>query len=344
MSNSATWESPSNIALVKYWGKKGIQLPANPSISFTLNEAKTRTKVSLAKKQSKDDYEVSVIFEGVEAPAFEGKILQFLNRTHQLFTFPKAHKLIIETSNTFPHSSGIASSASGMSALALCLCSLEEQIEGNKTLQFMRKASIAARLGSGSACRSVYGGLVSWGAHKDYPGSSDDFATALDSNQVYKEFYDFYDVILLVDKGEKQVSSTLGHSLLDKHPFAKARFSEADKNMALIKDALKTGNLNLFTKVVEAEALMLHALMMTSDPYFMLMLPNTLAIIQKVWDFRKQTSLHPVITLDAGANVHLLFPAQENEAIFDFVNSELLIHCAEKQYICSTIGKGPVQL
>jgi diphosphomevalonate decarboxylase len=95
---------------------------------------------------------------------------------------------------------------------------------------------------------------------------------------------------------------------------------------------------------VEAEALMLHAMMMTSDPYFMLMLPNTLAIIQKVWDFRKQTNLHPIITLDAGANVHLLFPAQENELILDFVNNELLAHCAEKQYICSTIGNGPIQI
>lgn len=128
------------IALVKYWGKMGIQLPANPSISFTLNEAKTITKVSLEEKTTKDDFEILVKYDSKEIPEFEGKIIQFLNRTAHLFTFTKQFKIVINTVNTFPHSSGIASSASGMSALALCLCSIEEHVEGNKTLDFYRKA------------------------------------------------------------------------------------------------------------------------------------------------------------------------------------------------------------
>lgn len=344
MQLSAKWESPSNIALVKYWGKKGIQLPANPSISFTLNEAKTITEVSLEKKTGTNDFEIVILYDGVEAPEFEGKIIQFLNRTSHLFTFTKDHKIVVNTINTFPHSSGIASSASGMSALALCLCSIEEQIEGNKTLEFKRKASIASRLGSGSACRSIYGGLVSWGAHKDYIGSSDEFASQLDSSKVYSGFYGFMDLILLVDEGAKKVSSTVGHSLLNKHPFAKARFEKANDNMSLIKEALKEGDLGLFTKIVESEAMMLHAMMMTSDPYFVLMRPNTLSILEKVWDFRKQTGLHPVITLDAGANVHVLFPPENSEAVMNFAKSDLLPYCEENKYICSTIGDGPKQL
>lgn len=344
MQFTAKWESPSNIALVKYWGKKGIQLPANPSLSFTLNEAKTITKVSLEEKQSKNDFDVLVLYQGNEVPEFEGKIIQFLNRTSQLFTFTKDYRIVVNTVNTFPHSSGIASSASGLSALALCLCDIEEQIEGNKTLDFMRKASIAARLGSGSACRSLYGGLVSWGAHTSLPGSSDEFATQLSEKNVFEGFYDFMDLILIVEEGKKSVSSTLGHSLLDKNPFAEVRFTQADENIVLLQKALKEGDLALFTKVVESEALTLHALMMTSDPYFLLMKPNTLAIIQKIWDFRKQTGLHPVITLDAGANVHVLFPAQEKEAILAFASEQLLPLCQNKQYICSTIGTGPKRL
>ncbi len=341
---NATWESPSNIALVKYWGKKGIQIPANPSLSFTLNEAKTRTEITLLEKTSNDDYQIKVIFEGKEAPNFEGKIIQFLNRTTHLFTFTKEYQLQIETANTFPHSSGIASSASGMSALALCLCTLEEQIENNKTLDFYRKASIAARLGSGSACRSVYGGLVSWGKHPLYPGSSDEFATVLEPTEVFEGFYGFIDAILLVDIGEKEVSSTLGHSLLEKHPFAETRYATANNNMGAIKTALKEGDIELFTKIVEAEAMMLHALMMTSNPYFILMKPNTLAIIQKVWDFRKQTGIHTVITLDAGANVHILFHEQYKETVIDFIKTDLVMHCSEKKYICSSIGNGPAQI
>jgi diphosphomevalonate decarboxylase len=344
MQYSAKWESPSNIALVKYWGKKGVQLPANPSISFTLNEAKTITKVSLEEKQSKNDYDVLVLYQGKEVPEFEGKIVQFLNRTSQLFTFTKDYKIVVNTVNTFPHSSGIASSASGLSALALCLCDIEEQIEGNKTLDFKRKASIAARLGSGSACRSVYGGLVSWGDHPSIHGSSDEFATQLSEENVFQGFYEFMDLILIVEEGQKSVSSSVGHSLLESNPFSEVRYNQANENIVKLQKALKDGDLALFTQVVESEALSLHALMMTSNPYFLLMKPNTLAIIQKIWDFRKQSGLHPVITLDAGANVHVLFPAQEKEAILAYASEQLLPLCQNKQYICSTIGTGPKKL
>ena len=298
----------------------------------------------MAPKEIKSDFDILLRYDGKEVPEFEGKIIQFLNRTTHLYTYTKDYKLVIDTINTFPHSSGIASSASGMSALALCLGSIEEQLEGNKTLDFMRKASIAARLGSGSACRSLYGGIVSWGDHKDFVGSSDEFATQLSPNQVFPSFYNFMDLILIVDEGSKKVSSTLGHSLLNEHPFASSRFQEASKNMSLIKGALKEGDLGMFTKIVESEAMMLHALMMTSNPYFMLMRPNTVAIIEKIWDFRKQSGLHPVVTLDAGANVHVLFPEEENEAIFNFANEHLLQHCQENKYICSSIGEGPKQL
>ncbi len=111
--------------------------------------------------------------------------------------------------------------------------------------------------------------------------------------------------------------------------------------MGLIRKALQAGDLGLFTRVVESEAMMLHAMMMTSDPYFILMRPNTLAIIERVWDFRKQTGLRPVVTLDAGANVHVLFPQEDQEAILDFAGTALLPFCEENKYICSTIGEGP---
>ena len=87
----------------------------------------------------------------------------------------------------------------------------------------------------------------------------------------------------MVDKGEKQVSSTVGHNLMHDHPFAQERFKQTDKNLSKLKNVLKEGDLNKFIEIVESEALTLHAMMMTSMPYFILMKPNTLEIINKIW-------------------------------------------------------------
>jgi diphosphomevalonate decarboxylase len=92
--------------------------------------------------------------------------------------------------------------------------------------------------------------------------------------------------------------------------------------------------------LTEAEALSLHAMMMTSNPRFVLMQPNTLAILQKVWDFRVKTNLPLCFTLDAGANVHLLYPHQDRNSIMDFIQSELSVHCQNGQYIEDQVGNG----
>ena len=140
---------------------------------------------------------------------------------------------------------------------------------------FYRFASTLSRLGSGSASRSVYGNLVVWGKHMLIDGSSDNYATPLKS-KVHPVFENFQDTILLVDKGEKQVSSTVGHGLMDGHPFAAQRFEQAHHNLTNLKGILKTGDLETFGQLIESEALTLHAMMLTSNPYFILMKPNTL--------------------------------------------------------------------
>ena len=160
------WTSPSNIALVKYWGKRAHQIPENPSISFTLSNCKTITEVSFTKKEG-SDFSFDVYFEGEKNEAFEPKIQTFFERIEAYVPFLRDFHFKIDTSNTFPHSSGIASSASGMSALALCLMSIEKQLGvAHNTDFFNKKASFLARLGSGSACRSIEGELVVWGQNK----------------------------------------------------------------------------------------------------------------------------------------------------------------------------------
>jgi diphosphomevalonate decarboxylase len=326
---------------VKYWGKKERQIPANPSISFTLSNCKTKTTLSYSKRDiGTDEYQFEVFLEGVQQDDFKPKIATFFKRIEQYVPFIKEYKYTIETSNTFPHSSGIASSASGTSALALCIMSIEKELNPNiSDADFIKKASFLARLGSGSACRSLEGDLVCWGTHKEIEGTSDLFGVTY-PHKVHDNFKNYQDTILLVDKGEKQVSSTVGHNLMHNHPYAENRFQQAHDNLSKLIEVFKTGDLSGFIEIVESEALTLHAMMMTSLPYFILMKPNTLEIINKIWEFRKASGLHLCFTLDAGANVHLLYPASEKEEVLDFINTQLVGYCQNGHYICDNTGFG----
>lgn len=344
-SGSFTWSSPSNIALVKYWGKKANQIPENPSISFTLNNCKTTTKLSFTKKENSNNFSFDVYLDDSKKDDFKPKIETFFKRVEVYLPFLKNYYFKIETTNTFPHSSGIASSASGMSALALCLMSIEKELNSNNITEhyFTQKASFLARLGSGSACRSLEGDLVVWGKHNQIEGSSDVFGVKYPYN-VHKNFKNYQDTILLVDKGEKQVSSTVGHNLMHGHPFAQERFKQANKNLSDIISILKTGHLDKFIALVESEALTLHAMMMTSMPYFILMKPNTLQIINKIWEYRTLTGSKVCFTLDAGANVHVLYPENEATQVLEFIKNELVAFCQNGQYINDKIGFGAKQL
>jgi len=338
-SGAVAYSSPSNIALVKYWGKKAHQIPANPSISFTLNNCKTLTTLKF-KKKTTEGFSFEVFLEGVVQNDFKPKIEQFFKRIEVYVPFVSKYHFDIHTSNTFPHSSGIASSASGMSALALCLMEVEQHLNPDISKAFFnRKASFLSRLGSGSACRSIEGPLVVWGAHKNISGSSDLVGLKY-PYVVHPHFNNFCDTILLVDKGEKQVSSTVGHDLMHGHPFAAQRFAQAQAAMDALIEVFKTGDLKAFISIVEREALTLHAMMMSSDPYFILMKPNTLEIINKIWTFRAKTGLHLCFTLDAGANVHVLFPESEAKEIQEFIETELLMYCQNEQYIQDKLGAG----
>ncbi|AMO20845.1 diphosphomevalonate decarboxylase [Flavobacterium columnare NBRC 100251 = ATCC 23463] len=337
------WSAPSNIALVKYWGKLGKQLPANPSISFTLNNCKTITKLSFVKKENTETFSFDFFFEGNPKETFKPKIQKFFERILEYCPYLKEFHFTIDTTNTFPHSSGIASSASGMAALAMNIMSLEKLIHPSITDEyFFQKASFLARLGSGSACRSIKGKVVIWGEHTDTGMSSNLYG--VEYNTLHENFNNYQDTILLVDKEEKQVSSTVGHDLMHRHPFAAQRFAQAHQNLTAIKETLATGNIEKFIEIVESEALTLHAMMMTSMPYFILMKPNTLEIINKIWSFRANTHIPVCFTLDAGANVHLLYPIHVKKQVLEFINNELVRYCQKEQYICDEIGIGAISI
>ena len=311
---------PSNIALIKYWGKYEGQIPANPSISFTLSNCKTETKMIF---RSGEKFSVKTFLAGKEETKFSDKIEKYFRNIENYLPWILQGSFVIETENTFPHSSGIASSASGFGAIAKCLMEMDKAFSG-KDFFDVKKASFLARLGSGSACRSVYDGLVVWGEVNEVEGSSDLYAVKYPNEEIHPIFRDFNDYVLLIHEGQKSVSSTVGHGLMNTNPYAERRFQEARENFVPMKEILKSGDLQAFMKLVEHEALTLHAMMMMSDPAFILMQTGTLQVINRVWEFRKETNLPLFFTLDAGANVHLLFPSEKKAEISNFIETELL--------------------
>ncbi|MDW9380572.1 diphosphomevalonate decarboxylase [Chryseobacterium sp. JV558] len=314
---------PSNIALIKYWGKYADQIPANPSISYTLNHCKTNTSMEFIADEA---FSVQTFLAGNEEVKFAEKIEKYFKNIEQYLPWILKGKYVIRTENTFPHSSGIASSASGFGAIAKCLMALDASFTGTISEEkSLRKASFLARLGSGSACRSLYNGLVVWGETDEVEGSSDLFGVQFPDAEVHEVFRNFNDWVLLIHEGQKSVSSTVGHGLMNTNPYAERRFQEARENFVPMKEILKNGDMESFIKLVEHEALTLHAMMMMSDPAFILMKTGTLEVINKIWDFRRETELPLFFTLDAGANVHLLFPNNgSEEQIKTFIEAELL--------------------
>ena len=339
-STKHAWQTPSNIALVKYWGKSEPQLPKNASISFTLNNCHTKTSIAFSKKEKTEVASFDLFFEGKQKDEFKPKIAKFFQRIQEYCPYILEYHMSIDSENSFPHSSGIASSASGLSAIAMCLMSLEQELNPAITKEyFNRKASFLARLGSGSASRSIEGPLVVWGNHPEIQGSSDLYGVEFPL-PIHPIFEDYQDTILLVDKGEKQVSSTVGHNLMHNHPYAENRFKQANENLTKLSKILQEGRIKEFIALVESEALTLHAMMLTSSPYFILMKPNTLEVINKIWTYRAANDSNICFTLDAGANVHVLYPKNEKEAIEKFIEKELAGYCQKNQYICDNVGFG----
>lgn len=336
-----TWRSPSNIALVKYWGKHGTQLPNNSSISFTLSNAFSETSVSYENKGTDTGkIDIEFLFEGNKNDSFQLRIEKFLTSVLPHFPFLTSLKLKIASTNSFPHSTGIASSASAMSALALGLCSIEKELIGSlqSNEEFLKKASIISRLGSGSACRSVYPHLAIWGKNEGVEKSSDDYAIPF--TEAAPIYTSFHDSILIVSSDEKKVSSTAGHELMHTNIFADTRYKQANTNTIEIIDALKSGDLEKFGRIAEEEALTLHALMMTSNPSYILLQPESLKLISLIRNYRNSTKLPVYFTIDAGPNIHLLYPNSIFNEVQDLIKNELSLCCENKKVIEDKVGLG----
>lgn len=319
-------KAPSNIAFIKYWGKYGVQLPMNPSLSMTLSKSYTQTSWELIKS---DNYKLEVYLDGELKTSFNKKIESWFNKLGADFDFLKKSHSIIKTTNTFPHSTGIASSASAFAALSTCLSQLYSHLYSRELEN--NEISELARLGSGSACRSIEGPFCEWG------DNSKNFAMPL--KDIHENFMSLKDSICIVSTKEKSISSSVGHDMMNDHPFKNDRIKQAKNNYTLLKDALKSGHFDDFGKILEQEALSLHALMMSSNNSYTLFEPASIELIHRVRLLREKTNLPLYFTFDAGPNMHLIYPQKIENEVLSFI-SELVENNVIEEVIHDELGNG----
>lgn len=327
---SFNWTAPSNIAFIKYWGKVDFQLPTNSSVSMTLKNCHTNCEMTVTIDEA---HKLSLMFEEQADNKFETKLRKHIDRLSLEYPVLKEFSYKFKTSNTFPHSAGIASSASSMAAINLCLTELLLKLEQVKEDQFFREASRLSRMGSGSASRSLYGGYVDWGK------TTKEYGTKVEN--IHQEFSHVGDAVLIVDSAEKEVSSSRGHQLMMEHPYKEHRFEQANKKCLEMIDILKNGDWKSFIPLLESEALELHGLMMSGQEWFVLMKPNTLSVIDKLKKWRKDTGARVGFTLDAGPNVHLIYHMDDRDKVVSFINQELTALLENGKWIDDQIGTGP---
>lgn len=333
-----SFSSPSNIAIIKYWGKEpGDQIPMNPSLSMTLDKCRSFTKVDYEVKKGIST-SVEVIFEGKRSTEIEAKMQRWFTKISYFYSWLKYARLRIESYNNFPHSAGIASSASGMSALAMCLSAIDDHLRKNGAENLQLQSNIS-RLGSGSASRSVMGPWVIWGETEDYQGSSNDHAVLV--SDVHREFEKLNDTIIVVDKAPKAISSRDGHALMEGHPWRNGRIEQVKSNFKGLLKALNTGDWELFAKITENEALSLHALMLASEGGMMLWRGRTVEWMHYLREERQKSDIPLTFTLDAGANIHLLYPDKAKEKIAMILEKSPVSHI---ELIHDQTGQGPQKL
>lgn len=295
----ATAVAPANLAFVKYWGKidPRINLPCNNSISVNLSEAFTTTTVEFDPSYQNDEV-VSVNATEKASTKFSARVSAHLNRIRSIANV--SFKARVTTENSFPSGVGIASSASGFAALTLAaIGALGLELSNNQI-------SAIARLGSGSACRSIPDGFVEWIAGKDNDTS---YAITLAPPNHWR----INIVSVVVSQITKKTSSTDGHSLAPMSPFFEKRLDTIEKRLELVRNSIRDKDFQQFGRELEKEAISMHAIAMTSPIetidgwisgcYYWL--PDTLELMLAAQNWRTN-GLNTFFTLDAGPTVHFI--------------------------------------
>lgn len=283
-----TTRAHSNIAFIKYWGKKdeALRLPTNGSISMNLSNLYTTTTVEFSEVLSKDDITINGETDGKKIV----KVIAHLDRIRALKKTTMKAKVV--SVNNFPTGVGLSSSATGFAALTTAATlALDMKLSE-------RDMTILARLGSGSACRSIPNGFVEW---KTGDTNEESYAWSL----YPPTHWDLVDMIALTSTKEKHVATTDGQKTAQTSPFFAERIARIEKKIVRCKQYIEEKNFPAFGKLMEEDALEMHAIMLTSQPPLLYWLPETVLIMKKVLEWRRE-GIEVYFTINTGQNVHII--------------------------------------
>ena len=322
----------SNIALIKYWGQWN---KTSPELNIPLNDSVSMTKYGFSENthlQTHTTIEFSEDFNENEAKLNNNllkgrdmeRILKIINPLRKIKEIDYKFKMM--SFNDFPTQAGLASSASGFAALTIAAAKA-------LNLSLTREElSTFARLGSGSAARSIHGGFVYW--HRGVSHETSYAEQICGPND-----FDINAIIAIIDEGKKDVTSDLGHELAKTSIFDKVRVKKSHEQAKEIKKAILDDDFKKVGIIAEENCIYMHTVMMTSKPALFYWNPHTLSVIKKVLQVRKSENLDCFFTIDAGPNVHCLCRPEFIEYVQNMLeNSEgiektILVKPADDSYL-----------
>ena len=289
--------APSNIAFTKYWGRKDetLRLPENGSVSMCLSNLLTTTTVEFSDKYDNDE----ITIDGKQEKGPSERAIKHLSRIRKLAKIDQKVKVV--SINNFPSGTGLSSSASGFAALTLAASKAAGLQLSEKEL------SILARQGAGSACRSIPAGFVEW---LDGNTSDNSYAKSI----FPANYWTIADVVAVVSTGKKEVPTSKGHQLAQSSPFMKVRLFNMNKKNQQVKEFIKQKKFSKFGELIEAEALELHAIMLTQIPHLIYWTAGTLKIMKLCAHWRKD-GIPVYFTINTGQDIHLIVEQKNVEKV-----------------------------
>jgi len=320
LTNDKKWvRAYTNIAFIKYWGKKNEELilPQNNSLSLTLDAFYTDTHVTFDETLEED---ILLIDDEVQDDKSLNKSKVILDTVRDMASIKEPAK--IESINHVPTAAGLASSASGLAALAGA-ASLAAGLDLSKT-----ELSRLARRGSGSASRSIYGGFAEW-----EQGTSDENSVA---KPIDDADWDIGMIFIIVDDAKKDISSTEGmRRVVETSPYYDGWLASTETDLKAIKTAIKERDLVAVGEITERSALKMHALNLSANPPFNYWTPASIVAMRKVKELRAQG--YPVyLTMDAGPNVKLICKASQMEELHKILKKDY----RDEQLVLAKPGPG----
>ncbi|AEV95291.1 diphosphomevalonate decarboxylase [Pediococcus claussenii] len=311
----------TNIALVKYWGKsdEDLILPTNDSISLTLRDFYTDTEVTFEKNIKKNKLWINGSRVDDSKLLRVNRVIDLVKKKFKINQFAS-----IKSVNHVPTSAGLASSASAMAALSGAAWKAATDLAPD-----LRELSKIARIGSGSASRSIYGGFVRWHRGIDHDTS---FATPIPT----KNFDDLRIITVVVNSAAKKILSTNGmKSVAQTSPFFDSWVQQANQDVTKMISALEIGDFDKLGMIAEQNAMLMHSTTLSANPAFTYFEPATLQIINIVHHLRED-GIHCYFTIDAGPNVKII--CQQNSVTS--IKNKLQQDFKQDQIIETQVGPG----